>query len=104
MALDTGTLNSDLTAAQASWTARANPQSNLSLDDKRALLGMIVTESDQALAANPPAAAAVPGPAAFAPAVDWRNRNGNRVTPVKDQMRCGSCVSFCCAGLVESMA
>ncbi len=102
--MDTALLNNELKTAQARWTARENPQSKLSLDEKKALLGMIVSESDQALAENPPAAAAVAGPAAFAPAVDWRNRNGNHVTSVKDQMRCGSCVSFCCSGLVESMA
>jgi C1A family cysteine protease len=104
MAIDTATLNNELRAVQAGWTAQENPQSKLSLDEKRALLGMNVTPSDQALAANPPAAAAPAGPAVFAPAVDWRNRNGNHVTPVKDQRRCGSCVSFCCAALVESMA
>lgn len=40
----------------------------------------------------------------FAPAVDWRNRNGNHVTPVKHQGGCGSCVSFCTVAVVESMA
>jgi hypothetical protein len=103
--LDTAALNNELKSSQARWVARENPHALLSLEDKKALLGMIVTQADQTLAANPPmAAAALPGPAAFAPAVDWRNRNGNHVTPVKDQMRCGSCVSFCCAGVVESMA
>jgi C1A family cysteine protease len=102
--IDTATLNNELRAAQARSTARENPHSKLSLDEKKALLGMIVTESDQALARNPPVAAAPAGPPAFAPAVDWRNRNGNHVTPVTDQMRCGSCVCFCCAAVVESMA
>ena len=102
--IDTAALNSELSAKHARWRAHANPQAELSLEEKKALLGMIVTDSDQALASNPPVAAAPPGPPAFAPAVDWRNRNGNHVTPVKDQKACGSCVSFCCSALVESMA
>jgi C1A family cysteine protease len=36
--------------------------------------------------------------------VDWRNRKGrNNVTPVKDQGGCGSCVSFGCTAMLESM-
>jgi len=102
--MDTADLNNELTDAHARWTARETRHAKLSVEDKKALLGMIVTPSDQALAEHGPPAAAAPVAATFAPAVDWRNRNGNHVTPVKDQMRCGSCVSFCCASVVESMA
>lgn len=39
-----------------------------------------------------------------APAVDWRNRDGqNLVTPVRDQLGCGSCVAFGVLGTMESM-
>ena len=35
-------------------------------------------------------------------AVDWRNNNGNWVTPVKNQRSCGSCVSFATCATLES--
>jgi C1A family cysteine protease len=53
------------------------------------------------MTASRSAAAPVPS---FAPEVDWRNHNGNHVTPIKDQGFCGSCVSFCTTAMVESMA
>jgi C1A family cysteine protease len=103
--LNVDDLNNELRAAGARWRARLTPQSLLSDDEKKALLGVIFTPSDLALAAAPAAAPeAAAGAAAFAPAVDWRNRNGNHVTSVKDQKRCGSCVSFGCTAVVESMA
>jgi C1A family cysteine protease len=101
--LDVDELNDTLRDNNARWVARATPQSQLSDAEKHALLGVIFTPSDLALAASPPTREA-PARGTFAPAVDWRNRNGNHVTSVKDQKRCGSCVSFGCTAVIESMA
>jgi C1A family cysteine protease len=35
-------------------------------------------------------------------AIDWRNNNGNFVTPVRNQMKCGSCWAFGMTGAFES--
>src|SRR5258707_623504 len=94
--LNTASLVQTLRDSSARWTGGKPPQSKLTDDEKKALLGVFFTPEAGEMAATPPAASARAGPPSYAPAVDWRNRNGNHVTSVKDQQHCGSCVSFCC--------
>jgi len=102
--LDIHDLTASLTEAKARWSPRITPQSLLGDEGKKALLGVIFSPADLALREAGPQAAAPPPAGAFSPEVDWRNKNGNHVTPVEDQKYCGSCVSFACTGVVESMA
>ncbi|MGI4862785.1 MAG: C1 family peptidase [Janthinobacterium lividum] len=91
-------LSTALRTNAATWQAAENVITRLPEDARRALLGVQVPAGYQL-----PQSASAPV-AGFAPAVDWRNRNGNHVTPVKDQGGCGSCVSFCTVAVTESMA
>ncbi len=101
------TLSATIAKKNAQWKPRGNPHASLSDGEKRALLGVEIDKAALAKAMKPAKRAAA-GAAAevgnFAPAVDWRNRNGNHVTSVKNQRQCGSCVSFCTCAVVESMA
>ena len=94
----------EMTKAKARWRAAETPVSKLSEAKQKALLGAVpsaeVIATVEAMGAAPPQA---PAPA-FAAAVDWRNKNGNHVSAVRDQGGCGSCVSFACVATIESMA
>ena len=94
-------LQASLRASRAQWVADETPLSRLTPAEKARRLGAVVDRAALAAAMAPRAQVAVPR---FDPAVDWRNRNGNYVTPVKDQGGCGSCTSFSVVGTVESMA
>src|ERR1700682_374770 len=94
-------LSKTLLETRARWVAAENPISLLPSATRKKLLGF---DAQTAQKARPVAAAAAAPVVGFAPAVDWRNRNGNHVTSVKDQGGCGSCVSFCTVAVTESMA
>jgi C1A family cysteine protease/acylphosphatase len=97
-------LSTLLTKNKARWHSADTEVSKLSAAAQAKMLGALPSpESTQfmAAAAAAPMLAAAP---AFAAAVDWRNKNGNHITPIKDQGGCGSCVSFGSMGLIEAMA
>jgi C1A family cysteine protease/acylphosphatase len=98
------TLKRELAANRARWRAAETPVSKLPPEERARLLGAIPSPEAEVLMAAaramPPELQAAPG---FAPAIDWRNYNGNHVSAVKSQGGCGSCVSFACVGVLESM-
>jgi len=95
-------LTAQISATAAPWVARQTPHSQLSDEQKQRLLGVVVNQSD--LAAAMTVTRAQGANLTFATAIDWRNHNGNHVTPVKDQGGCGSCVSFGTISVVEALA
>jgi C1A family cysteine protease len=95
-------LKKELSAKNARWEAHQTPHSYLTMAQKKALLGVVPDKEFQRKAKTEAAAERGLLPV-FDLEVDWRTKNGGKVSPVKDQGTCGSCVSFGTVGLLESM-
>lgn len=101
-----GSLQSSIDEQGYNWTAGQTELSALSIEEQRSFLGLEISKKELQATQQAIAAAEAMGPlaASFAAptAVDWRNNNGNWVTPVKNQQDCGSCVSFAVLATVEA--
>ena len=96
-------LQEELTKKNARWQAKQTPHSYLTLVQKKALLGVL---PDKTFLAQVKSARAAPQALlpSFEPELDWRTKNGGKISPVKDQGTCGACVSFGTVALLEAMA
>lgn len=96
-------LKKELTHSHARWESKQTPHSYLTLAQKKALLGVV---PDKVFLTQVKSTAAAPQGIlpSYDAEVDWRTKNGGKLSPVKDQGTCGSCVSFATVGLLESMA
>lgn len=99
----TEVLKEELSAKKARWQAKQTPHTYLTQEQKKVLLGVV---PDKTFLQEVKLAAAAPQGIlpSFDPEVDWRTKNGGKLSPVKDQGTCGSCVSFGTVGMLESMA
>jgi len=100
-------LQSAINSKGYSWTAGPTSASELSATEKKALLGLSVDKAElQAMGTAISAAEQVQLSSfeAFAApaAIDWRSNGGNWITPIKNQLSCGSCVSFGTCATLES--
>lgn len=81
------------------WQAGETSMSRLSEEERQRRLGAL-PEPVEELTAEPETAIEVGDLPAT---LDWRNRNGNWVTAIRDQGSCGSCWAFSTAGVLESL-
>ena len=83
----------------AKWTAGENWVTQLSPEQRRQLCGAILEPADLSVAEL----LSIPLVDSLPSQLDWRNNNGNWVTPPKNQGRqCGSCWDFSAVAQVES--
>ena len=82
----------------AKWTAEENWVTQLSIEDRKRLCGTYLLPPDPSKAVLLDLTLVRDLPSEF----DWRDNNGNWVTPVKNQGSCGSCWDFSAVAQVES--
>ncbi len=98
----TGSINEQIKQIQdaisqkgAKWVAGETSVTRMPKDKWASLVGL---NMNTMLGAPTLAVPSIKVPAA----IDWRNNNGNFVTPVRNQMKCGSCWAFGMTGTLES--
>ncbi len=87
-----------ITKKGAKWSAGENWVTRLSSEEQRRLCGTILEPPDPTRAKLLTLPMIEDLPAVF----DWRDNNGNWVTPIKNQGNCGSCWDFSAVSQVEA--
>src|SRR6478736_9204838 len=109
MAVELSQVRAQVAALGLEWQPGETVNSNLSLLRARSRTGAVPPPGQQSLQERVAIAAAAHAEPALAAAsglpakVDWRNKSGNWVTPIRDQQYCGSCVAFATVAVLESM-
>jgi hypothetical protein len=86
-----------IAAEKLSWQAGETSLTRMDDSERRLRLGGRLAVVLPRIPARKPAAVTLPA------ALDWRDRNGNWVTTIKDQGGCGSCWAFATTAVLESM-
>lgn len=99
LAMELSQLQEAIRATGGRWVAGETSISKLPPEQIRKRLGLIFPP---AIGTEAVLATADSGVAALPTRLDWRDNNGNYVTPVRDQGNCGSCWAFATAAALES--
>ena len=98
--LNTNELTEKLRTSQARWQAADDFRNSLPTDRLMPSFGVEFPANHPPMQAVNEAAVLE---ADFTPSVDWRDRNGSHITPVKNQGGCNASVAFGTVAVVESM-
>jgi C1A family cysteine protease len=98
-------INAAIKAKGACWIAKENKFSFKTFEELKAMLGTFPLEAAtiEFETSTPTAGKGKPKPSTLPESFDWRDYNGNWVTPVKDQGDCGSCWAFGTVAQMESL-
>ncbi len=100
-----GVLNQKIKEKNLSWVAGETSMSKLSKEERRARLGFIKPPFQKQNAGIETNYVTYPLSTSYPSSLDWRNKDGNNwISPIKDQIGCGSCWAFAGVGVLESKA
>ena len=93
-------LQKEIDARGLKWRAGKTALSDISLEELQTMLPQKFQQSVRMM----PAEERITLPDDFPTFLDWRNyKGGNWITPVKNQLPCGSCYAFGPVGVLESL-
>lgn len=93
-------IESAIKEKKAKWTAGETSVSKLSPEERKKRLGLKKEDTGSYLPSDQ--GSIMSSVAVLPPTFDWRNNNGNFVTPIKNQGSCGSCWAFATTAVAES--
>ncbi|MBN1466265.1 T9SS type A sorting domain-containing protein [candidate division KSB1 bacterium] len=92
-------IQSAISEKKAAWIAEENKFTLMTAAERRQYAGAIPVRPEDI---SPAQILSVPLVADLPDSFDWRDRDGDWMTPVKDQGQCGSCWAFSALGQVEA--
>ena len=99
-------IQNDIEKKGFDWVAGETSVVELSEEEQQGLLGLHVTKEElkatEELIKASDNFQRVNAPLSLPSVVDWRNKNGDWTTPIRNQQSCGSCVAFGTIATIEA--